>query len=121
MGVLEQQQVADQIWRKEVDAKLDEHFERLDRHDELIAQHERQFTAGRERMSAIEGKIDHNTSVTERIDLNTASMVAAWKNWGGFTTVSKWILALIVGVAALIIAGGVIYWFISTGTLPHKP
>lgn len=114
MGILEAQQVADQIWRREVDKALEEHMERLDAHDALFAQ-------GASRMTELAGKIAENTGITQAVKADTDAIVKAFKAWGGFTTVSRWILALIVGIAALIIAGGVIYWFVASGTLPHKP
>jgi hypothetical protein len=120
VGVLETAQVVDQLWRRDVDRRLDEHFERLEEHEARLA-------VGDARMSELTGKIDTNTDLTgevkvlaEGVKKDTAALVSAFKAWGGFTTVTKWLLAFIVGAAALIIAGGVIYWFIVTGTLPHK-
>lgn len=120
MGILEQQQVIDHVWKRDVDRRLDDHFERLEEHQERLA-------AGDLRMTEISGKLDANTLITtealgvaQGVKADTGALVAAFRAWGGFTTVTKWAMAFVLGAAALIIAGGVIYWFLSTGTLPRK-
>lgn len=113
MGLLEEAQVADRLWRDRVDRTLEEHKERLNEHDALL-------DLGAKRMTELTTKIDTNTTITESIKADTAAVVKAFQAWGGFTTVGRWIIATIVGAAALIVAGGVIYWFISSGTLPRS-
>lgn len=106
MGMLEQAQVSDANWRQSVNARLDEHMERLD--------------AGDERMSKLEYAIGTNTEITKRIDEGVAEMLEIFAAVRGFAKVGGWIGSAIKWVAAVVIALGVLYWFWKTGDLPRN-
>lgn len=113
MGVLEQQQVVDQNWRKEVDRQLDEHFERLNRHEELLQE-------GDARMTALSEKIDANTTITKRIETNTGTLVKWVENVTGFKNTVNWFASLLLKLAAIAVALGIVVWWLRTGELPRK-
>lgn len=113
MGILEDAQMADQMWRADVSRRLDEHFEAIERHAELLAEGDR-------RMRALADAIDENTVITKRIDDSTSTIVKGFKAIEGFSTVTGWLGKAVLVTGAIILALGVIYWYFKTGELPRK-
>ena len=106
MGALEKRQVADQRWRKGVDERLDDHFGRLERGDE--------------RFDVLDRKIDANTAITQRIDAGVADILHIFEALKGFTRVGGWMGRVVLYLAALVVAAGILWWFWKTGDLPRK-
>lgn len=107
MGVLEQNQVADAEWRRRVDNTLDAHFERLERGDT--------------KFDELDRKIAENTKITTNTSNDVKELLAIFKPLTGFFTVTGWMGKGLVWVAAIVIAAGVIFWYVKTGDLPRKP
>lgn len=106
MGVLEERRALDEEWRRRVDTTLDEHMERLD--------------AGDTRMTELAEKMDTNNNMTAEIKSNTATLVGWVNNIKGFNNVTNWAFAMLIKASVIIIAAGVVFWFVKTGDLPRK-
>jgi hypothetical protein len=113
MGILEQQQVADQRWRAEVDRTLEEHMERLG----LL---ETRGEESEKRMTSIELKLDENTKLTAQINTNTGALVTWVANITGFKNTVKWLGGLVLWLSITAAALGMLWWIVKTGELPHK-
>lgn len=100
-------------WRREVHGRLERHAE-----DIAILKHGHESL--RSTMGSLARSMDRVTEIVERIDKNTAPVVEDHRDGVGakrkFEEWTGWILK----AAALIVAVGIIYWFITTGTLPRK-
>jgi hypothetical protein len=114
MGVLEEQQVADANWRRDVDRRLDQHFERLE--------------SGEERMNAMALQVEENTTITREgrdiakaVKDDTAELVKVANAFKGAATVMGWLQKSILFLAAMLVAGGILWWFVKTGEIPKKP
>jgi hypothetical protein len=118
MGVLENAQVADERWRKRVDETLDDHRDQLSGFEEKFTRGNTRFEEGERRMTAIELKLDQNNKMTETINTNTSGIVTWTKNVSGFNNVVKYVGDLLLKVAAVIIAAGVVNYFMKSGEAP---
>lgn len=121
MGVLEEgQTIVSQKWKDDVTRRLDEQFEWIERHSQSFEAGNERFRQAEVRMGEIAEKVDTNTEITQRIDKNTAEILAIFAALRGFAKVSSWVGRGLRWIAALLAAAGLIYYTYKTGTLPQK-
>lgn len=120
MGVLEHAQVADGEWRKRVDSTLDDHRDQLAEFESKFNRGNARFAEGEARMADLERKLDANNLMTSTIQADTKELVTWTKNITGFNSIAKWLGDILLKLAAVIVACGIIYWFLHTGQLPKK-
>jgi hypothetical protein len=106
VGVLEERQALDERWRRKIEDRLDEHFERLE--------------SGDGRMSSLEAGMAENTKLTGEVKKNTDEILAIFGALKGFVTVGGWVGTAVKWLAGVLIALGIIYIVWKTGDLPRK-
>lgn len=108
-------------WIREFHDRVSEHGERLDEIDERLKDGANRMDNMGYQYRLLNQQVKENTEITKRIDGNTAGMVEQFRNLLGFSAVMWFIFRFVLGASAMIIAIGVIYWFVHTGELPRKP
>lgn len=129
MGVLEEgQTIVAEAWKRDVSTRLDDHFEKIEEFGEKFKRGNDRFERGEKRIEEVAdevGKaneaISKNTEITERIEEKVDRFLTIFEALEGFITVGGWMGKLVLFVAAVVVALGILYWVWKTGDLPKKP
>jgi hypothetical protein len=100
-------------WRREVEARLDDHLERLDAGDARMSQ----LADG---IKQANDAIAKNNDMTAKIEKNTQAVVLWVNNITGFRNVVKWLGDLAIRIAAVLGATALVIYAVRTGDIPRK-
>lgn len=113
--------MAERQWRQTVDRRLGETLDALADHEARFNRGNTRFEKTDDRIATVEHKVDLNNAMTARIETNTAEILAIFAAFQGFQKVSGWAGKLILWIAGILLAIGVIWWAFKTGEFPKKP